>query len=109
MTARVGFGIRGGVDIEPNGGIPGGTTDTGCRGGFVVSSSVKGGLGFGPFFNGGFDVGAFNNVIADVQNFYGEGHAGTLDLTKEGVLLNEGWHANISIGAQATLYTSFYK
>jgi len=104
VTTRVGFGIGGGVDVDPDGGIPGITKATGCAGGFVLSASVKGDLGFGPLWNGGFEAGAFNNVIANVQNFYGEGHAGTVDLSKEAFLLNEGFHGSISIGAQTTLY-----
>jgi hypothetical protein len=103
VTTRVGFGIGGGVDIDPDGGIPGGKP-TGCHGGVELSASLRGGLGFGPLWNGGFEAGAYNDVLANVQNFYAEGHAGTVDLSKEAFLLNEGLHGSISIGAQVTLY-----
>jgi hypothetical protein len=107
LTVRLGFGIGVAAEFDRKGGIPGGTEATGCGGGGVLSVSAKGAVGFGPFLNGGFEAGVFNNVTAHVQDGYAEGHFGILGLSPEGLKANEGFHAFIPpIGAQVSLYRS---
>lgn len=108
FTARVGFGIGIVAELDPNheGGVPGGTEATGCKGGAVLSASVKGGVGFGPLFNIGAQGGAYNNVASGIQDLYHDGHANIINLDPKVLAAKEGFSANISIGAQVTLYKS---
>jgi RHS repeat-associated protein len=109
LTGRVGFGKGIVAEVNPNkeGGIPGGTQATGCRGGAVISVSAKAGVGFGPLFNLGLQAGVYNNVAANIQNGFIEPEANIINLESEVILANEGLSAYVSpIGAQITFYRS---
>ena len=105
LTARLGFGDGIVAEFDPRGGVPGGRELTECHSRLVLAGSIKGGLGFGPFFNAAGEFGAFNNVFADVKNWYREGHAVLLDLDPKGIKENEGFHFSLSGGVQVTAYS----
>jgi RHS repeat-associated protein len=100
ITARVGFGIGGGASFDPHGGLPGGTDATGCRGGSVISASVRADAGFGPLggqFEGGVDRNLTSQIIG---GFTDKGGA----LSAE----HEGARVAISGGVQVTLYRALH-
>ncbi len=100
FTDRFGFGIGGGFQWDPHGGVPGGTDSTGCKGGVVLSVSGKADAGFGPF-GAGIEGGAFRNYGSLISDFFGS-VAGLGDWN------NGGLHAGASFGGQVTLYTGVH-
>jgi hypothetical protein len=100
LTSRVGFGIGGGISVDPNGGVPGGTEATGNCGGAVISASVKADAGFGPF-GAGYQGGVYRNLASQIIDTFSE-KGGNADWEFGGL------HGGISGGVQVTLYTGLH-
>jgi RHS repeat-associated protein len=102
LTDRWGFGFGGGIGYDPEGGIPGGTRETGCRGGVVLSDSFQAGGNLGPL-GVGTEVGAFRNYTTGASDIFGSPPhfvgGGEWRPVIRGV---------VSVGGQITLYTGVH-
>ncbi|GEM_PF-973907 len=99
FTARVGFGVGGGVSYDPLGGIPGQEPKDRCKPGTVLSVSGKGGFGLGPFGTS-LEGGVARNYSNQESGFYGgPSIEGTSDRPSRGL------HASASFGGQITAYS----
>jgi RHS repeat-associated protein len=98
FTDRVGFGVGGGIGYDPNGGVPGGTKGSGCRGGLVLSDSVQANVNLGPYATGA-ELGVYNNFRTDTQGFYGSPPGFSVAGETAADI-----HAAISLGGQITIY-----
>jgi hypothetical protein len=97
-TARLGFGVGGGValSLDDEGGVPGGTEATGECGGAVVSASFRADAGFGPF-GAEYERGVFRNLTSQIiDKFTEKSPTGDWDFG--------GAHGSVSGGVQITLY-----
>jgi hypothetical protein len=98
VTDRLGFGIGGGWFYDPEGGVPGGTEKSGCRGGVVLSDSVAASVNLGPFATGA-EFGGFHNYQTGISDKFGS----PPHFQVQGEFAPN-LHGAVSIGAQATLY-----
>ena len=99
ITARVGFGLGGGVSYDPTGGIPGQEPNDRCNPGTVLAVSGKAGAGAGPAGTS-LEGGAARNYSNQESGFYGgPGVEGTGDKPSKGL------HASASFGGQVTAYS----
>jgi hypothetical protein len=88
------------VSWERNGGVPGGTEDTGCHGGAVLSVSGKADIVFGPF-GGAWQGGVERNYATHESDWFTDKGPG---LGWE----DGGLRASVSIGGQVTLYRGLH-
>ena len=102
FTDRFGFGLGGGIGYDANGGVPGGTADSGCHGGAVLSASAAAGANLGPY-GVGTELGVYRNYRTGISDVYGSSPG----LTAAGEYkadIHVGW----SVGGQITLYRGIH-
>lgn len=98
VTDRWGFGFGGGIGYDPEGGIPGGTRETGCRGGVVLSDSIQASASLGPYA-AGTEVGVFRNYTTGISDTFGSPPHFQGDGEWRADL-----HGVVPVGGQITLY-----
>ena len=102
FTDRFGFGAGFGFGYDPNGGVPGGTANSGCHGGAVLSVSGAAGANLGPY-GVSTELGVYHNYDTGISDTYGS-PPGWVAAGEYRADINYGW----SLAGQVTLYRGIH-